>query len=228
MRIEDGYLLGAWQYDKEDNKIYPYLLTKLRASEQTFDVSLTGKSFPGSYAGVKVDDFIEGLRNQTFPYPATVRMKPLNVKGSGNAWLIRNLRLDSSFNDGGDFGLPSPTVRLNDVKSEFEDLLHNSRFLSDEELEKKSREFPDQPIKLAVTSFVYQRNPYVVLRALQRANGVCEHCFSAAPFIRNSDGSPYLEVHHKIPLAQGGKDTFENTVALCPNCHRLMHFGPIA
>lgn len=223
MNIKDGYLLGAWQKDKEGNIIYPYLLTKLGAAEQTFDVSLTGRSFPGSYAGIKADDFVEGLRNKTFPYPATVRMKPINGKGSGNAWLIRNLHLDSSFNADGDFR----AVRLSDVKSEFEDLLHNSRYLSDEQLEKKSREFPDQPTKLAVTSFVYQRNPYVVLRALQRAKGVCEHCLCAAPFIRSSDGTPYLEVHHKIPLAQGGKDTFENTVALCPNCHRLMHFGSI-
>jgi 5-methylcytosine-specific restriction protein A len=218
MHIKDGYLLGAWRYDKEGIKIYPYLLTKRGASEQTFDVSLTGNSFPGSYAGVKVNDFIEGLRNKTFPYSATVRMKPLNVQGSGNAWAIRNLHLDS----------PAPALRLSDVKSEFEDLLHTARFLSNEALEKKSKEFPVLPIKVEVTSFVYQRNPYIVLRALQRANGVCERCLSAAPFIRNSDGTPYLEVHHKIPLAQGGEDTFENTVALCPNCHRLMHFGPIA
>ncbi|WP_223111555.1 HNH endonuclease [Billgrantia pellis] len=24
-------------------------------------------------------------------------------------------------------------------------------------------------------------------------------------------------------LAKGGEDTIENTVALCPNCHRKMH-----
>ena len=39
------------------------------------------------------------------------------------------------------------------------------------------------------------------------------------------DGTPYLEVHHKIPLAKDGEDTIENAEALCPNCHREKHFG---
>lgn len=38
-----------------------------------------------------------------------------------------------------------------------------------------------------------------------------------------SDGRPYLEAHHVIPLAEGGPDIIENMVALCPNCHRKMH-----
>ncbi|MBC8673865.1 HNH endonuclease [Aeromonas hydrophila] len=46
-----------------------------------------------------------------------------------------------------------------------------------------------------------------------------------APFNRVSDGTPYLEVHHIQPLANGGEDTIQNTMALCPNCHRKRHFG---
>jgi len=46
-----------------------------------------------------------------------------------------------------------------------------------------------------------------------------------APFLRKKDQSPYLEVHHMIQLADGGEDTTENAVALCPNCHRQLHFG---
>jgi len=36
---------------------------------------------------------------------------------------------------------------------------------------------------------------------------------------------PYLEVHHVVPLAKDGSDTPENTVAICPACHRELHFG---
>jgi len=32
-------------------------------------------------------------------------------------------------------------------------------------------------------------------------------------------------VHHKKTLALGGEDTVDNSLALCPNCHREMHFG---
>jgi len=44
-------------------------------------------------------------------------------------------------------------------------------------------------------------------------------------FIRKKDNTPYLEVHHKIQLAEGGEDSIENAIAVCPNCHRELHFG---
>lgn len=43
-----------------------------------------------------------------------------------------------------------------------------------------------------------------------------------APFNR-PDGEPYLEAHHIVWLSQGGEDSIENCVALCPNCHKKMH-----
>ncbi|MHC1750389.1 MAG: HNH endonuclease [Cellulosilyticaceae bacterium] len=54
---------------------------------------------------------------------------------------------------------------------------------------------------------------------------MCERCGATAPFIRASDGTPYLEVHHKIRLADGGEDTVENAMTVCPNCHRELHLG---
>ena len=54
------------------------------------------------------------------------------------------------------------------------------------------------------------------------ANGICQLCGNPAPF-NNSDGTPYLEMHHIIWLSRRGEDSIENTVALCPNCHRKMH-----
>lgn len=81
------------------------------------------------------------------------------------------------------------------------------------------------PKKVAVTSTAFLRDPDVVAEALLRASGRCEECASPAPFLRKTDGQPYLEVHHKIPLASGGRDTMDNVLALCPNCHRKAHFG---
>ncbi|MFV3370974.1 HNH endonuclease [Pseudomonas sp. NY15435] len=40
-----------------------------------------------------------------------------------------------------------------------------------------------------------------------------------------TDGKPYPEVRHVVRLADGGEDTVENAIAICPNCHRLRHFG---
>ena len=39
------------------------------------------------------------------------------------------------------------------------------------------------------------------------------------------DGRAYLEVHHVKRLAEGGEDGPENTLALCPSCHREAHYG---
>ena len=81
------------------------------------------------------------------------------------------------------------------------------------------------PEKTVVISFAFKRNPDVVAEVLHRANGICELCGSPAPFKRKIDATSYLEVHHRTWLADGGLDCVENAIALCPNCHRRMHYG---
>ena len=81
------------------------------------------------------------------------------------------------------------------------------------------------PTRITVVTSVFVRNADVVAEVLHRANGRCEACGSLAPFIRASDGTPYLEIHHRVRLADGGEDTVENALALCPNCHRKAHYG---
>jgi len=81
------------------------------------------------------------------------------------------------------------------------------------------------PTKVMVTSYYFVRNPDVVVETLFQANGICQACKIAAPFARRSDGTPYLEVHHSTPLAKGGLDEVENAIALCPNCHRKVHYA---
>jgi hypothetical protein len=81
------------------------------------------------------------------------------------------------------------------------------------------------PERQTVTTSIFKRNPDVVAEILCRAMGICEDCKNKAPFNKKSDGEPYLEVHHIIPLSEGGDDTVENAIALCPNCHRQRHFG---
>ncbi len=68
----------------------------------------------------------------------------------------------------------------------------------------------------------YARSPSVARETLRRAGGICELCGQPAPF-RDINGEPFLEVHHIIPLAEGGPDDLSNTAALCPNCHRAVH-----
>jgi len=80
------------------------------------------------------------------------------------------------------------------------------------------------PASTVASVTVYVRDQAVRTHVLQRAAGRCECCLVPAPFV-DATGTPFLEVHHLVPLARGGPDTVENTTAVCPNCHRAMHLG---
>lgn len=84
---------------------------------------------------------------------------------------------------------------------------------------------PKLPVRVPVLACEFVRNADVVAEVLFRANGQCERCRKPGPFLRRTDSTPYLEVHHKTQLAVGGEDTLENAIALCPNCHRELHYG---
>lgn len=79
------------------------------------------------------------------------------------------------------------------------------------------------PEKTSVSTTSFKRDPRVVAWVRKEAGGVCESCGEDAPFSRN--GIPFLEVHHVRPLSEGGTDSVENAVAVCPNCHRGFHLA---
>ncbi|MEZ5654944.1 MAG: HNH endonuclease signature motif containing protein [Sphingobium sp.] len=73
-------------------------------------------------------------------------------------------------------------------------------------------------------SMQFKRDFEVKAWVLEQADGICECCEQPAPFKR-PDGRAYLEVHHVRTLADGGSDTVENAVAVCPNCHCALHYS---
>jgi 5-methylcytosine-specific restriction endonuclease McrA len=117
--------------------------------------------------------------------------------------------------------LPTLNEFIEDEKSEIE----KARKLNHKQRQTRLKKSDPKPKKTIVSQTVFIRNPYVVAEVLERANGECERCNKKAPFLKDTDESPYLEVHHKIPLAEGGDDTIENAIGLCPNCHRHAHYG---
>ncbi|MDD5228347.1 MAG: HNH endonuclease signature motif containing protein [Methylococcales bacterium] len=111
------------------------------------------------------------------------------------------------------------------IQTEFERAVEKAKQSSSDERQERLKNSSKKPEKITTTSISFKRNSDVVAEILERANGICEECKNPAPFIRKSDNTPYLEVHHKIRLADNGDDTVENAIALCPNCHRKSHFG---
>ena len=112
-----------------------------------------------------------------------------------------------------------------DLFNDFDEKVEESLTGSDEKRKKRLTVANRIPTKRKVEIEIFNRNPDVVAETLLRSNGICEECKNEAPFMRLKDGTPYLEVHHKIRLAYGGEDTVENAIAVCPNCHRKEHYG---
>lgn len=127
--------------------------------------------------------------------------------------------------------LPNPTYSLTNLPNfsdiirqqeiDFEKAKKSSRIQRKKIIEKSN----PKPEKFITSQTVFARNQYVVAEVLERANGFCEKCKKPAPFLKDKDNEPFLEVHHIVPLSEGGEDTVDNSIALCPNCHRHAHFG---
>jgi len=94
--------------------------------------------------------------------------------------------------------------------------------LSDAEVKKRAGNAKRQVGTRDVSTTQFERDGFVSEWAKRRAKGICDLCEKPAPFTK-TNGEPYLEVHHVVWLSKGGADTIQNTVALCPNCHRKMH-----
>ncbi|MBO1077247.1 HNH endonuclease [Roseomonas marmotae] len=84
-------------------------------------------------------------------------------------------------------------------------------------------EAPRQHVGQAIATY-FRRAAAVRDYARARANGVCECCDQPAPFT-SASGEPFLEVHHLHRLSDGGPDKLDAVAAICPNCHREMHYG---
>ena len=99
--------------------------------------------------------------------------------------------------------------------------------LSDQELFEKAKQSSPTGSRSSTSRSggrSYPRSQYVREFALRMADGICQGCEQEAPFVTSS-GDPFLEVHHLTRQSDGGPDTPENVIALCPNCHRRVHEG---
>lgn len=116
-------------------------------------------------------------------------------------------------------------ISIEELNKDLEEGIHLSKNTSHRKRKERLENANNYPEEIEIRSRGFKRNPDVVFTVLNRANGICERCGNKAPFNRKKDNTPYLEVHHKIQLSVGGEDTVKNAIAVCPNCHRELHFG---
>ena len=102
------------------------------------------------------------------------------------------------------------------IDNQFQAEVLNSLNSNTEERKHRLKTAEKTPKTRVVSVTIFERNPDVVAEVLIRAKGCCENCKLDAPFTRRKDNTPYLEVHHKKRLADGGEDTIENAIMLFP------------
>jgi hypothetical protein len=76
--------------------------------------------------------------------------------------------------------------------------------------------------KLSKVSMRFKRTPRSYLVSALESKGVDVSICSICGF-QDVPGRSILEIHHVQPLAEGGEDSADNVVLLCPNCHRVAH-----
>jgi 5-methylcytosine-specific restriction endonuclease McrA len=161
---------------------------------------------------------------------ALVKRDPAESQGIRSLTLPKQVILDWESRGGPEIEEVESWFREPETLEKLNTLLQReiSRSMASSSEDRRRRLATANPIpeRVTVSTTAFRRNADVIAEVLERANGVCERCGSPAPFAKISGGAPYLEVHHKIPLAKGGHDTVSNAEALCPNCHRNKHFGP--
>jgi hypothetical protein len=84
---------------------------------------------------------------------------------------------------------------------------------------------PKRPRASAATGRVFERSALVVAIARLRADYRCEVPGCRHPVFICADGTRYAEVHHIVPLAEGGEDVLSNVACICPAHHREAHVG---
>lgn len=78
--------------------------------------------------------------------------------------------------------------------------------------------------------YIYDRNLNESQQAKINADWTCEYNKNHKTFISGVNNKPYVEAHHLIPMVaqidfENTIDFADNIVALCPTCHRNIHYG---
>ena len=169
----------------------------------------------------------EDEHRETIPYNAKLDAGRIIFKGELASKEIRakyiNKDVSKLFKQGNAHPVTIKTVEALDNSFSDVEREHHANNLSIENLNRIARSRSEiKPRKKDVTITQIYRDPYISTYAKKRAKGICQLCNQPAPF-NSKDGTPYLESHHIIWLSEGGSDSIDNIVALCPNCHKKIH-----
>lgn len=211
-----GKYPNSWLEPGRRLKTYLKSRTNPKTHQVTFEPSHVENRAVLEFQMVPIYAFVRANEDADFVLEGIFRLQKMHEEAGGSKW-FELVKADQ---------VPLEILfKQTHLTAQLDQDLSEAAERTDPELDERLAAAPKKPQQVQVVSTAFIRNPDVIAKVLRRANGVCEACHRHAPFRRRSDGSPYLEVHHQKRLADGGDDSVENAVAICPNCHRLAHFG---
>ncbi len=81
---------------------------------------------------------------------------------------------------------------------------------------------PKEDKTVLVKSCQYKRDNYTIALIKQLRGHKCQICSKE---IITKDGNKYIEAAHIVPKNEKGKETPDNILLLCPNCHKEFDLG---
>jgi len=103
--------------------------------------------------------------------------------------------------------------------------LRGKELLKDEVEDERVAEIRSQtPARREYLIETYARNRGWVKEAKDKFGSLCMYpeCKNTFP---KPDGEPYIEVHHVVPLFEGGEDAIWNLAVVCAHHHKMAHFA---
>lgn len=80
----------------------------------------------------------------------------------------------------------------------------------------------DKSEKIIINGKTYKRHNYLMVQIKKYRDYKCQFCSTT---ILKASGGYYIEACHIKSKAEGGKDSLDNILILCPNCHKLFDYG---
>ena len=114
--------------------------------------------------------------------------------------------------------LLKPIPILDKIKIE-KSIDEETKNIKDENERKNTRELRKEQIVYARANFPLEE----IDKIHKRAQNKCEYC--ECQTFEKKNGEMYFEIHHIVHYSDGGENSAQNCVLLCPNCHRKIHFA---
>lgn len=167
--------------------------------------------FPSS---VKVVDDLQRLINV---YLEIYKIKGIRKVGELNDYLL--LEEDGLF------------LEESDSEESFQEDVQEQSNVAETINEKEDQKLPRRlPVRSKEGKESYPRRSYVSAEAIKEGGYGCHIDRSHQTFTSKASKQQYVESHHIVPMSlqkqfENELDQTANIIALCPNCHRLVHLG---